>query len=78
MGVADETDPAGRVDHDIKTGQFLTESSRHAQARSDCNSVRVNVTEFGKRYHGLEDGQELSVMVFDEGIWITTTSDDGR
>jgi hypothetical protein len=39
----------------------------------------VNLTKLGAQYHNIDNGQELSIMVFDQGIWVTTTPrDDGQ
>jgi hypothetical protein len=79
MGVTPPQTVSDDVDHDLKTGRFISESTRCAQARWDNgNSLRVNLTKLGAQYHNVDDGQELSIMVFDEGIWVTTTSDDGQ
>lgn len=60
----------------LDTGDIVDDFTRTAQGRVDAeNSVSVNLTEKGVWYHGIDSGDELSLVVFEEGIWISTTDD---
>lgn len=66
----------GRSSVTLDTGDLIDDATRKAQQRSDAeNSVRVNLTEKGAWYHGIDGGDELSLVIFEEGIWISTTDE---
>lgn len=56
---------------ELETGELIDDFVRKAQSRPDANSVRANLTDKGSWIHGIEQGTELSILVFSEGIWIT-------
>lgn len=77
MGVTPQPPRETESDHDLLTGQFIAEATRKAQSRAHHpDSFRINLTRHGSDFHDISAGQELSVMVFAEGIWITTTAQD--
>lgn len=58
----------------LATGDLKDDFTRRAQTRSDANSVSVNLTDKGAWLHGIEQGTDLTILVFEEGIWITPES----
>jgi len=60
----------------LDTGDLVDDVTRKAQQRPDAqNSVRVNLSEKGAWYHDIAGGDELSLLIFEEGIWVSTTDE---
>jgi hypothetical protein len=59
----------------LDTGDLVDDVTRKAQERADAESIRVNLSEKGSWYHGIGGGDELSLLIFEEGIWISTTDE---
>jgi hypothetical protein len=59
----------------LDTGDLVDDVTRKAQQRADAESIRVNLSEKGSWYHGIDGGDELSLLIFEEGIWISTTDE---
>lgn len=60
----------------LRTGEYIDDFERRAQSRSNADAVSSNLTNKGAWYHGIEQGTRLSVIVFEEGIWIAPMEDD--
>jgi len=61
----------------LNTGDLVDDVTRVAQQRPDAESrsIRVNLSHKGSWYHDIEGGEELSLLIFEEGIWVTTTDE---
>lgn len=59
----------------LETGDLIDDFDRRAQEKSGNRGVTANLTAFGARMHGIEQSTRLSVLVFEEGIWITPKDD---
>lgn len=53
----------------LKTGSMIRDFDRKAQDRSF--GICANLTQMGADYHGIEQSTPLTVIVFEEGIWVT-------
>ena len=66
--------PSRRADSDgvqLETGDLIDDFERRAQELSGSNGIYSNLTEFGATLHGIEQSTPVTVLVFEEGIWIT-------
>jgi hypothetical protein len=55
--------------------QILNEETRKAQ---ELNGISCNITDFGRRAHNIQAGEELTVATLQEGILIVPTEgEDG-
>ena len=68
----------GEQSTDLQTGSLVDDFSRTAQERSDAGSISTNLTDKGTWYHGIDKGTELTILVFEEGIWITPENGGGH
>lgn len=59
----------------LETGDLVDDFERSAQERSSRHGVTTNLTALGASLHGIEQSTTLTVMVFEEGIWITPKDD---
>lgn len=64
-------------DFKLQTGGLKDDFCRLAQEQSNNNSVYCNLTDKGAWYHDIEQGDELTILIFEEGIWITPNSGGG-
>lgn len=55
----------------LETGSLVDDFTRRAQSRSDGGSVSSNLTDKGAWLHDITQGTKLTVLIFEEGIWIT-------
>lgn len=60
----------------LETGGLVDDFTRRAQERTGGGGAYSNLTDKGTWYHGIEQGTELTVLVFEQGIWITPTQTD--
>lgn len=58
----------------LRTGRLIDDFERKAQERA--MGTVTNLTEMGTSVHGIEQSTKLSVLVFEEGIWITPENDE--
>ncbi|ADQ68452.1 hypothetical protein C499_08672 [Halogeometricum borinquense DSM 11551] len=67
-----KTTPQGDVNSEV-LGEKVHDDIKTRQAQQNGNSencIEVNLTKFGKQYHGIEKGQLLEVEVREGGILI--------
>lgn len=69
---------AEKQQHDLaeadspRAGQLVNMEVRTARADGNKgNAIVSNLTRFGRKYHGIEEGDSLRIAVFEEGIWIS-------
>lgn len=56
---------------EVALGDHLNTETRAAQSPSTVgDQVTVNITDFGRRYHGVTKSDELVVSTFENGILI--------
>lgn len=69
---ADEDPSDGDVDYgSLGSKEHDDIKTRQAQQNGNSeNCIEVNLTQFGKQYHGIEKGELLEVVVCEEGIVI--------
>ncbi|QIB76544.1 AbrB/MazE/SpoVT family DNA-binding domain-containing protein [Halogeometricum borinquense] len=68
-----KTTPQSDVNSEIVLGEKVHDDIKTRQAQQNGNSencIEVNLTKFGKQYHGIEKGQLLEVEVREGGILI--------
>lgn len=78
MGVSPRTDQRPESSSEwpqLQTGSLVDDFTRRAQSRSDGGSVSSNLTDKGAWFHNITQGTKLTVLVFEEGIWITPTEE---
>lgn len=54
-----------------ETGQILDVQHRTVQSPGSGEQRDINLTDFGRRLHGFDPGDSLSVAVCENGVWIT-------
>jgi len=65
-----------RASTDLVTGSLIDDFTRKAQERCSGNGINANLTSVGASIHGIEQSDELTVLVFEEGIWISPQGDE--
>ncbi len=63
--------PRDEIPHDH--GELKRVETRSAQSPSgNSNQITVNITDFGRKLHRIQKGDELVIAVCENGIWIPT------
>lgn len=65
--------PADSVEREV--GELLDVQTRTAQT-SGGGGISTNITDYGRRTHGVDEGDELVICVATNGIWIPFSTDE--
>ena len=74
MSLGKTTSRGTKTENSPPTGRLIDVQSRTVQQRGD--SLYSNLTSHGARYHNVDEGDEVTVMVCEQGIWISFGDND--